>query len=149
MAFKTVNLIAVGCFLPRYTSSSMPTPCGRIINMNNDQLLDYCLSKPGAHQSNENLWQANQIKVAGVMFAMLRDKEGHPAISLKTSHQTAASLRHQHPEILPSDCLNKAHWNCVLLDGNLPDSQFYNLIDSSYQLVLEGLPEEKRQEIGD
>lgn len=115
--------------------------------MNTDQLLDYCLSKPGAHHSAENPWQASQVKVAGVMFAMLRDIDGHPAISLKTSHQTAENLRHQHPEIIPCDCLNKAHWNSVLLDGNLPDSQFYALIDSSYQLVLSGLPEEKRHAI--
>ncbi|WP_369789136.1 MmcQ/YjbR family DNA-binding protein [Rouxiella sp. WC2420] len=115
--------------------------------MNNTQLLDYCLSKPGAQQSTENQWQASQIKVAGVMFAMLRDIKGHPAISLKTGHQTAENLRHQHPEIIACDCLNKAHWNSVLLDGNLPDSQFYALIDSSYQLVLSSLPEEKRHAI--
>jgi predicted DNA-binding protein (MmcQ/YjbR family) len=115
--------------------------------MNNAQLLDYCLSKPGAHQSNENQWQASQIKVGGVMFAMLRDSKGHPAIALKTGHQAAATLRHQHPEIIPCECLNKAHWNSVLLDGNLPDSQFYALIDSSYQLVMSSLPEEKRHAI--
>jgi len=115
--------------------------------MNNAQLLDYCLSKPGTHQSTENQWQASQIKVAGVMFAMLRDIAGHPAISLKVGNKSAENLRHQHPEIVPCDCLNKAHWNSVLLDGNLPDSQFYALIDTAYQQVVSGLPEEKRHHI--
>lgn len=115
--------------------------------MNSTQLIDYCLSKPGTEQSTENRWQANQIKVAGVMFAMLRDIEGHPVIALKAGQQAAEQLRQQHPEIVPCDCLNKAHWNSVQLEGNLPDSHVYSLIDSSYQQVVAGLSEEQRQAI--
>lgn len=81
------------------------------------------------------------------MFAMVGETKGRPSISLKTSPELAERLREQHPEIVPSEHLNKAHWNTVFLDGELPNSQFYSLIDRSYQLVLQGLPEQRRQEL--
>ncbi|WP_145571648.1 MmcQ/YjbR family DNA-binding protein [Yersinia bercovieri] len=113
--------------------------------MNNSALLEYCMSKPGAEQSDHEVWQVNQIKVGDVMFAMVGETKGRPSISLKTSPELAESLREQYPEIVPSERLNKAHWNTVFLDGELPNSQFYSLIDRSYQLVLQGLPEQRRQ----
>lgn len=115
--------------------------------MNNSALLEYCMAKPGAHQSDQNQWQASQIKVGDVMFAMVCEVQGRPALAIKSSPELAESLREQHPEIVPCEHLNKAHWNAVFLDGNLPNSQFYHLIDSSYRLVLEGLSDQVRQEL--
>ncbi|BFI55660.1 MmcQ/YjbR family DNA-binding protein [Yersinia pseudotuberculosis] len=115
--------------------------------MNHSALLEYCLSKPGAEQCEHEQWQTNQIKVADVMFAMVGNIGGRPSISLKSSPKLAESLREQHPEIVPSEHLNKTHWNTVFLDGKLPNSQFYTLIDHSYQLVLQGLPEQRRQDL--
>lgn len=116
--------------------------------MNNSALLEYCMAKPGARQSDQNQWQASQIKVGDVLFAMICEIQSRPALVVKSSPELAESLREQHPEIIPCQYLNKTHWNTVFLDGNLPDSQFYHLIDSSYQLVLEGLPEQVRQALG-
>lgn len=81
------------------------------------------------------------------MFAMVCEVQGRPALAVKSSPELAESLREHHPEIVACERLNKAHWNTVFLDGNLPNSQFYSLIDSSYQLVLQGLPEHVRQEL--
>ena len=112
------------------------------------EILQYCMSKPGAEQSVHSDWKATQIKVGDVLFAMVKEVEGRPAASLKTSPELAEQLRAAHPDIVPGDHLNKAHWNTVFLDGSLPDSQFYYLIDDSYPLVVSGLPEAVRQEIG-
>lgn len=116
--------------------------------MTSSELLTYCMGKPGAEQSVENQRGANQVKVGDAMFAMVCEIDGREAISLKTSPELAEQLRAQHPDIVPGGHLNKAHWNTVFLDGSLPDSQFYYLIDGSYQLVVSGLPEAVRQEIG-
>ncbi|AGB84358.1 Uncharacterized protein conserved in bacteria [Serratia rubidaea] len=113
--------------------------------MNSSALLQYCMAKPGAQQSDQNQWQASQVKVGEVMFAMVWEIEGRPALAVKSSPEQAENLRELHPEIVPCEHLNKAHWNAVYLDGGLPDSQFYTLIDGSYQLVLSGLPEQVRQ----
>lgn len=109
------------------------------------ELLQYCMAKPGAEQSVHNDWKATQIKVEDVLFAMVKEVENRPAVSLKTSPELAELLRQQHSDVRPSRHLNKAHWSTVYLDGSLPDSQIYYLVDASYQQAVNLLPEEKRK----
>ena len=109
------------------------------------ELLQYCMAKPGAEQSVHNDWKATQIKVEDVLFAMVKEVENRPAVSLKTSPELAQLLRQQHSDVRPSRHLNKAHWCTVYLDGSLPDSQIYYLVDASYQQAVNLLPEEKRK----
>ena len=97
------------------------------------ELLQYCMAKPGAEQSVHNDWKATQIKVEDVLFAMVKEVENRPAVSLKTSPELAELLRQQHS------------WSTVYLDGSLPDSQIYYLVDASYQQAVNLLPEEKRK----
>ncbi len=90
------------------------------------ELLLYCMAKPGAEQSVHSDWKATQIKVADVLFALVKEVEDkRPAVSLKASPELAELLREQHVDIRPSRHLNKAHWSTVFLDGSLPDSQIY------------------------
>ena len=105
------------------------------------ELLQYCMAKPGAEQSVHNDWKATQIKVEDVLFAMVKEVENRPAVSLKTSPELAELLRQQHSDVRPSRHLNKAHWSTVYLDGSLPDSQIYYLVDASYQQAVKMLPE--------
>lgn len=99
----------------------------RGIKMTNSELLQYCMAKTGAEQSVHSDWKATQIKVEDVLFAMVKEVEERPAVSLKTSPELAELLRQQHSDVRPSRHLNKAHWSTVYLDGSLPDSQIYYL----------------------
>ena len=56
------------------------------------EILQYCMNKTGAEQSVHSDWKATQIKVADVLFAMVKDVEGRPAASLKTSPELADLL---------------------------------------------------------
>lgn len=114
--------------------------------MTNSDLLQYCMEKPGAEQSVHSDWKATQIKVADVLFAMVHDVEGRPAVSLKTSPQLAELLREKHQDVKPSAHLNKAHWNTLFLDGTLASSQLYYLVDASYQQALALLAEPLRRQ---
>ena len=110
------------------------------------ELLQYCMAKPGAEQSVHSDWKATQIKVSDVLFAMVKEVEDlRPAVALKASPELAELLREQHRDVRPSKHLNKAHWSTVYLDGSLPDSQIYYLVDASYQQAVNLLPEEKRK----
>ncbi|TYM22194.1 MmcQ/YjbR family DNA-binding protein, partial [Salmonella enterica subsp. enterica serovar Typhimurium] len=44
------------------------------------ELLQYCMAKPGAEQSVHSDWKATQIKVEDVLFAMVKEVEGRPAL---------------------------------------------------------------------
>ncbi|XTZ38155.1 MmcQ/YjbR family DNA-binding protein [Salmonella enterica] len=111
------------------------------------ELLEYCMEKPGAEQSVHSDWRATQVKVADVLYALVNEVEGRPAVSLKTSPELAELLRQQHSDVRPSRHLNKAHWSTVYLDGSLPDSQIYYLVDASYQQAIEALPENIQQQL--
>lgn len=115
--------------------------------MTSSELLQYCMAKPGAEQSVHSDWKATQIKVADVLFAMVKEVDGRPTISLKTSPELAELLRQQHDDVRPCQDLNKAHWSTIWLDGALPDSQIYFLVDASYQQASELLPEAVRQQL--
>ncbi|MTH47988.1 MmcQ/YjbR family DNA-binding protein [Intestinirhabdus alba] len=115
--------------------------------MTNSELLQYCMAKAGAEQSVHGDWKATQIKVEDVLFAMVKELDERPAVALKTSPELAELLRQQHSDVRPSRYLNKAYWSTVYLDGSLPDSQIYYLVDASWQLAVNTLPEEKRRRL--
>ena len=115
--------------------------------MTSSDLLQYCMAKAGAEQSVHSDWKATQIKVGDVLFAMVKEAEGRPVVALKTTPALAELLRQQHEDVRPSQHLNKACWSTVYLDGSLPDSQIYYLVDASYQQALTLLPEARRQQL--
>lgn len=43
------------------------------------EILQYCMSKPGAEQSVHSDWKATQVKVGDVLFAMVKEVDGRPA----------------------------------------------------------------------
>lgn len=115
--------------------------------MTHSEILQYCMNKAGASQDIHSGLDATQIKVADVLFAMVHEADGRPVVSLKTSPALAELLRDQHSDVRPSRHLNKAHWSTVYLDGTLPDSQIYYLVDASYQQAMELVPEGIRQQL--
>lgn len=105
------------------------------------------MARSGAEQSVHSDWKATQIKVGGILFAMVHNVGARPAVSLKTSPQLAELLREQHQDVVPSAHLNKAHWSTVFLDGSLPASQIYYLVTDSWQQAIAMLPETMRQRL--
>jgi predicted DNA-binding protein (MmcQ/YjbR family) len=41
--------------------------------------------------------------------------------------------------VQPGYHMNKRHWNTVLVDETMPDEEIRQMIDSSYNLVVNGL----------
>lgn len=115
--------------------------------MTNSELLQFCMAKPGAEQSVHSDWKATQIKVADVMFAMVHDVDDRPAVSLKASPALAELLRQNHQDVFPSARLNKSCWSTVYLDGSLPDSRIYSLVNASWQRALDLVPEGVRKSL--
>ncbi len=91
--------------------------------------------------------ESHAAQSGDVLFAMVKEVDARPAASLKTSPELADLLRQQHDDVRPSKHLNKAHWSTVFLDGSLPDSQIYYLVDASYLQAVELLPETIRQQL--
>ena len=83
------------------------------------------------------------------MFAAIcRDSTGErDIITIKLDVMDGAFLRQQYKDIIPGYYMNKAHWNSIYLDGEVPTDIVKELIEKSYYLVVEGLPKKKQKEI--
>lgn len=109
---------------------------------------NYCLKKMHVTESfpfdNDTL----VFKVAGKMFA-LASLEKHPlTVNLKCDPEKALELREQFDEIKPGYHMNKQHWNTVIVEGKLSYNFICELIDNSYNLIIQSLSKKQKQEFG-
>lgn len=115
--------------------------------MNINEMLNYCLAKPGAFEDYPFGPDATVVKVASKMFALLSVRSGKPSISLKCDPFLAQSLRQKFADVKPGYHLNKQHWNTVYTDETLPEEELLWMIDHSYELVIKSLAKAEKKMI--
>lgn len=80
------------------------------------------------------------FKVHGKIFALSRLTEVPLTVSLKCDPAVAVALRAAHSGIVPGYHLSKRHWNTVTVDGALPPGLLAEMIEDSWDLVVDTLP---------
>ncbi len=116
--------------------------------MNPAELRRYCLSFTGAQETFPFGPETSVFKVAGKMFALSQLGADSLRVSLKCEPELAQVLREAHTDVLPGYHLNKRHWNTVIIGGSLPEQLVKDLVEDSYELVVDQLPVSRRQELG-
>lgn len=117
--------------------------------MDLEQARIYCLNKAGTEEGLPFGPDALVFKVAGKMFALIGLGNSPSSINLKCDPDQAIELREKYAEVTPGYHMNKNHWNTVLLEGSIPDSEILQMIDHSYNLVVAGLPAKVRQTLSE
>lgn len=112
--------------------------------MQADAFREYCLAKPGVTESLPFGPEDIVFKVGGKMFALLALDEIPPAANLKCDPDRALELRDRYQEVTPGYHMNKKHWNTVQLVGAIPEAEIGQMIDHSYDLVMQSLPRAQR-----
>ena len=112
--------------------------------MDSSTLKSYLLEKSGAVEEFPFDTVTLVIKVSGKMFALVGIKDDPLRLNLKCDPGKAEILREIYPAIQPGYHMNKRHWNTVILDGSIADTEIRSMIDDSYDLVVKGLPKAKR-----
>lgn len=105
----------------------------------------YCLAKPGATEGFPFGPGALVFKVKGKMFALCGVDSQPLAVNLKCEPDLAVLLRSRYSAVKPGYHMNKRHWNTVVLEDELPPELVTELIDISYELVVEGLKKVDRE----
>jgi predicted DNA-binding protein (MmcQ/YjbR family) len=117
--------------------------CGSV---QRDELIDYCLGKAGAYLDTP--WEDDLVaKVGGKIFCFLGAAKGPAGVTVKNTREGVAEWRARFPEHVDAPrYLNKALWNRVDLaaPGGPDDDDVRELVDDSYELVVEGLPKSRR-----
>lgn len=111
--------------------------------MNIEELREFCITKKVVTESFPFNETVLVFKVAGKMFA-LTDINPPFKINLKCDPERALELREAYPCVLPGYHMNKKLWNTIEVDGSLSDDFLKELINHSYDLIVESLPKSKR-----
>lgn len=114
--------------------------------MNIEELRSYCLTKVAATESFPFDDVTLVFKVKNKMFALL-SLDGDRGISLKCDPERAVELREKYPAIIPGYHLNKKLWNTIALDGSVAPTLLMELIDHSYQLIVDSLTKKLKEEL--
>jgi len=79
------------------------------------------------------------------IFAISSLERIPPAISLKCNPERAIELRATYMEVQPGYHLNKQQWNTINPSGRIPEELLRELIDHSYELIVQGLKRADRE----
>ncbi|NQW30424.1 MAG: MmcQ/YjbR family DNA-binding protein [Ignavibacteria bacterium] len=111
------------------------------------EIREYCLSKPGAFEDTPFGPDTLTFKVAGkiFLFASLESIPGR--ISLKGHPEQIQELRETYSDVVKGAYLNAKHWTSIILTGTVPNKLIFELIDTSYDLVVKGLTQAQRNSI--
>ncbi|BCB74152.1 MmcQ/YjbR family DNA-binding protein [Phytohabitans flavus] len=109
-----------------------------------DELLAYCLAKPGAWQDEP--WEGDVVvKVGSKIFAFLGS--GGPGVGVKCgpNREMADEWLARYPEdasVMPY--IGRSGWNSLRTGGKIPDEELREAIDGSYEAVVSKLPKRER-----
>jgi len=114
--------------------------------MDLENLRIYCLQKPGVSESTPFGDSTLVYKVMDKAFILAGIDSFPPSFNAKCDPEYAIELRETYPEhILPGYHMNKKHWNTIVMDANLPEHLIRELIDLSYELVVQGLTKRQKE----
>lgn len=102
---------------------------------------DYLMQKPGAVFEHKASWNAFLYRLHGKIFALLLfHSNGEPLVNVKCEPFLSLEFKEACPDVRAGWHMNKFHWLSLHLNGKIPREMAEELLDISYDLILEGLP---------
>jgi predicted DNA-binding protein (MmcQ/YjbR family) len=116
-----------------------------------EDVIAYCLAKPGAEETYPFGDHVLVAKVGGKAFAFI-GQDDPPSVGLKcgATEEEAAELRARHPSAVSVMAyLGRYGWNSVALtapaaSAAVPPAELAELLDASYDAVVAKLPKSRR-----
>jgi predicted DNA-binding protein (MmcQ/YjbR family) len=111
--------------------------------MTPDELLGYCLAKPGAWQDEP--WEGDVVaKVGPKIFAFIGSGS---AVGVKcgASREAADEWLARYPDDASVMAyIGRSGWNSLQVGGAIPDDELLEAVDTSYDMVVSKLPKKDR-----
>ncbi|KAA2261633.1 MmcQ/YjbR family DNA-binding protein [Solihabitans fulvus] len=113
--------------------------------MSLDEVIAYCLARPGAEETYPFGDQSLVCKVGGKAFAFIGLEDGTVGVKCGPTAEAAGEWRERYPEdVTVSAYIGRYGWNRVRLGGAVPDDDVLELLDRSYEDVVGRLPRSRR-----
>ena len=111
--------------------------------MTRDDLLGYCLDKPGAWQDEP--WEGDVVaKVGRKIFAFLSDGTS-VGVKCGASREEADEWLARYPaDAAVMAYIGRSGWNTLQVGRAIPDDELLEAVDASYRMVLSKLPKKDR-----
>jgi predicted DNA-binding protein (MmcQ/YjbR family) len=103
--------------------------------MNIEELRDYVLSLKNVVEGFPFGEDTLVFKTNDKIFLLVSLSSSPLQFNLKCNPEKALELREEYSCILPGYHMNKKHWNTIIVDGTLSQSQLKNFIKDSYDLI--------------
>ena len=110
-----------------------------------EHLENYCGRKPGSTSGFPFGAEHRVFKVRGKIFAVLHVEESPVKMTFKTDPELAGLLRGQYPSVRPARYFDKRYWSTLTCDGTVPDDEVTELLDTSYDIIVESLKKSDKQ----
>ncbi len=98
----------------------------------------HCLSYPNVYEDypfHDPNWCVIRHRTNDKIFAWIFERHGQIWVNLKCDPQWTSFWRSAFASVLPAYHLNKTHWNSVILDDTIPDSDVHRTVQESYVLT--------------
>ena len=112
--------------------------------MDIEMLQQYCLLKKGVTEGFPFGEDVLVFKAGGKIFLLVPLSTSPLQFNAKSDPAKALELREQYADVQPGYHMNKKHWNTIIVNGSVPLAVLKEMIDDSYQLVLQSLPKKER-----
>jgi len=115
--------------------------------MNVETLREYCLSKKSVTEGFPFGEDTLVFKVMDKIFLLISLSANPLQFNAKCDPEKAIELREEYNSVQPGYHMNKKHWNTVSVDGSLSTALLKEMIDDSYNLIVESLPKKIRDRL--
>jgi predicted DNA-binding protein (MmcQ/YjbR family) len=113
--------------------------------MTRDELLGYCLAKPGAWQDEP--WEGDvAVKVGSKIFAFLGpDQASTVGLKCGPTREVADEWLLRYPDDASVMAyIGRSGWNSLRVGGAIADDELLEAVDASYDAVVSRLPKKDR-----
>lgn len=105
-----------------------------------EEALAYGLSFPNTYQEapfHDPNWQLVRVKGSKKAFLWTYERNGYINLNVKTDPEWRDFWRKTYQSVTAGWHQNKEHWNTIILDGSIPESDIKRMISESYDLVTD------------
>jgi predicted DNA-binding protein (MmcQ/YjbR family) len=108
-----------------------------------DDLVRYCLDKPGAWQDEP--WEGDAVaKVSTKIFAFLGSGTAVGVKCGATRDEADEWLARYPQDAAVMPYIGRSGWNTLQVGGTIPDDELLEAVDASYDFVVAKLPKKDR-----
>ncbi len=86
---------------------------------------------------HDDNWQLVRVKGSKKAFLWTYERNGYINLNVKADPEWIRFWRDTYESVIPAYHQNKEHWNTIILDGTIPESDIKRMIDESYDLVTD------------